>query len=195
MAPTLLGIFPMVMMFLITSITTLRERRSGTLDRLLSMPVGKLDFILGYAIAFSVIAFLQAIITSAVLLGGLGITVAGGIVATILGAVAAALLGTGLGLFSSAFATTEFQAIQFMPAFIFPQLLLCGLFVPRDHMAAPLQWIANVMPLTYSVEAMQQVAKFPGWTATHTKDIVIVFAFTIGALLLGALTIRRQQQP
>ena len=195
LAPMLLGIFPMVMMFLITSIATLRERRSGTLDRLMTMPVSKLDFILGYAVAFSLVALVQAVITASVLLGILQVPVLGGTIATITGAVFAALLGTALGLLSSAFATTEFQAVQFMPAFIFPQLLVCGLFVARDQMARPLQWFADIMPLTYSVDAMKQVTTNPNWTYTHTKDLLIVIGFAIAALILGSITIRRQEKP
>jgi ABC-2 type transport system permease protein len=195
LSPMLLGIFPMVMMFLITSIATLRERRSGTLDRLMTMPVSKLDFVLGYALAFSIIALLQAVITSTVLLGVLQVHVAGGTLATIAGTVCAALLGTALGLFSSAFATSEFQAVQFMPAFVFPQLLLCGLFVARDQMARPLQLLADILPLTYSVDAMKQVTTHTSWTATHTKDLAIVLVCAAAALLLGAITIRRQEKP
>jgi ABC-2 type transport system permease protein len=195
LAPMLLGIFPMVMMFLITSIATLRERRSGTLDRLMSMPISKLDFILGYALAFSLVALLQSVITTAVLLEVLQVPVLGGTIATIIGAVLAALLGIALGLFSSAFATSEFQAVQFMPAFINPQLLVCGLFVARDQMARPLQWFADIMPLTYSVDAMKQVTTHSNWTYNHTKDLVIVLGFTIAALVLGSITIRRQEKP
>ncbi len=194
-APMLLGIFPMVMMFLITSIATLRERRSGTLDRLMTMPISKLDFVLGYAIAFSTVALLQAIITTTVMLGLLHVPVMGGTFATIVGAVFAALLGTALGLFSSAFAMTEFQAIQFMPAFIFPQLLVCGLFVARDQMTKVLQWFADIVPLTYSVDAMKQVTTQSNWTYIHTKDLIIVACFTIAALVLGSITIRRQSKP
>jgi ABC-2 type transport system permease protein len=194
-APMLLGIFPMVMMFLIASIATLRERRSGTLDRLMTLPVSKLDFIVGYALAFFLVATLQAIITCFVLLGVLGVSVLGGTLAAMAGAIAAGLLGTSLGLFSSAFAATEFQAVQFMPAIMFPQLLVCGLFVPRDQMATALQWFADVMPLTYSVDAMQQVALHAAWTAQHTKDLVTVCGFTVAALVLGSITIRRQERP
>jgi ABC-2 type transport system permease protein len=193
-APMLLGIFPMVMMFLITSIATLRERTSGTLDRLMTMPVSKLDFILGYALAFSLVAFLQATVTGTVMLGLLHVTVLGGTLPTLLGAVLAAFLGTSLGLFASAFARSEFQAVQFMPAFLFPQLLTCGLFVARAQMARPLQWFADVMPLTYSVDAMKQVTTHSSWTATHTKDSVIVIAYALAALVLGSITIRRQEK-
>jgi ABC-2 type transport system permease protein len=194
LAPMLLGIFPMVMMFLITSIATLRERTSGTLDRLMTMPMAKLDFILGYALAFAGIALVQALITALVMLGLLDVNVLGGTLATVVGAIASGLLGMALGLFVSAFAASEFQAVQFMPAFIFPQLLTCGLFVAREQMARPLQWFADVMPLTYSVDAMKRVTIESSWTATHSRDLIVVLAFALAALVLGSITIRRQQK-
>jgi len=193
LAPQLLGIFPMIMMFLITSIATLRERSNGTLDRLMTMPIAKLDFIAGYAIAFFEIALVQATITTAVVLGALGVHVAGGALPAVLGAIVAALLGTALGLSASAFARSEFQAVQFMPAFLFPQLLLCGLFVARDQMARPLQLAADVFPLSYSVNAMQEVTLYNGWTFTYDKDLLIIVAYIVVALLLASLTIRRRQ--
>lgn len=193
-APMLLGIFPMVMMFLITSITTLRERRSGTLERLMSTPLDKTDFIFGYAIAFSFVALLQALVTSLTMLVFLKVVVLGGTIPTLVGAVMAALLGTSLGLFLSAFASTEFQAIQFMPAIILPQFLVCGLLVPRDQMTKIIQWFADVMPLTYSVDAMKQITTSSTWTTTHTKDLLIVLAYSILALILGAITIKRQRK-
>ena len=193
LAPMLLGIFPMIMMFLITSIVTLRERTSGTLDRLMTMPISKLDFMIGYAIAFSLIALVQALISGFVMLWLLGVSVMGGTAPTILAAVLSAFLGTSLGLFISAFARSEFQAIQFMPAFIFPQLLTCGLFIARNQMAQPLQWFADIMPLTYSVEAMKQVTSHTAWTATFLWDLVLVFGFAIVALILGSVTIRRRE--
>jgi len=192
-APMLLGIFPMIMMFLITSIVTLRERTTGTLDRLLTMPMTKLDFIFGYALAFSFLGLCQALISAGVMLGFLHVTVLGGVTATLIAVVFAAFLGTSLGLFLSAFATSEFQAIQFMPAFIMPQLLVCGLFIAQDLMAKPLQWFADIMPLTYSVKAMKQVTENATWTNELTKDLLIVASFGIVALILGSLTIRRQE--
>jgi ABC-2 type transport system permease protein len=189
----LLGIFPMIMMFLITSIVTLRERTSGTLDRLMTMPISKLDFILGYAIAFSLLGFSQALVSGGVMLGLLHVTVMGGSLPTIVGAVFASFLGTALGLFISAFARSEFQAVQFMPAFLFPQLLTCGLFVARSQMAKPLQWFADIMPLTYSVDAMKRITMDSAWTGILTRDLIVVGAFGIAALMLGSATIRRQE--
>jgi len=192
LAPMLLGIFPMVLMFLITSIATLRERTNGTLERLMTMPMGKVDFILGYATAFSVVALVQALISSGVMLGLLHVTVLGGTLPTIIGAVLAAFLGTALGLFVSAFAASEFQAVQFMPAFILPQLLVCGLFVARTQMARLLQWLADVFPRTYSVDAMKQITNHSNWTGALTRDLLVVVGYAILALLLGSLTIRRR---
>ncbi len=192
-APMILGIFPLVIMFVVTSIATLRERTIGTLDRLMTMPISKLDFILGYALAFALLATVQACLASWVVLGLLGVSVAGGTTAVLISAVVAALLGMSLGLFMSAFATSEFQAVQFMPAFIFPQLLTCGLFVAREQMAWPLQWFADIMPLTYSVDAMKQITLHPAWTSTLTRDLLVVGVFTVAALILGSITIRRQE--
>jgi ABC-2 type transport system permease protein len=192
-APQLLGVFPMIMMFLITSVVTLRERTTGTLARLMTMPISKLDFIFGYALAFSFLGLCQALISGATLLWLLNVTVLGGAVPTIIAVVFAAFLGTSLGLFLSAFATSEFQAIQFMPAFILPQLLTCGLFVDRGLMAKPLQWFADVMPLTYSVDAMKQVTQHSTWQPDLTRDLVVVALFAIAALILGSITIRRRE--
>ncbi len=192
-APMLLGIFPMIMMFLITSIVTLRERSSGTLNRLMTMPISKSDFIFGYAIAFCLLGFIQALISGGVMLGLLHVTVLGGTIPTMIVAVLAAFLGAALGLFTSAFARSEFQAVQFMPAFLFPQLLVCGLFVARTEMAKPLQWFADVMPLTYSVEAMKQVTINSSWTHNLSRDLIVVAGFAVVALLLGSVTIRRQE--
>ncbi len=193
-APLLLGIFPMVIMFLVTSIATLRERTTGTLDRLLVMPVSKLDFIFGYAIAFTLLAFAQASLACLTIVGLLNVNVPGGVVPLLLGALAAAFLGTALGLCVSSIATTEFQAIQLMPVFIIPQLLVCGLLIARDRMAQPLQWLATIAPITYSVDAMRQTSMHAAWTSTITRDILIVFACGVAALILGAATIRRQSR-
>ncbi|HSX31071.1 MAG TPA: ABC transporter permease [Candidatus Saccharimonadales bacterium] len=192
-APMILGIFPLLMMFLVTSIATLRERKTGTLDRLMTMPMSKLDFIFGYAAAFSLLALVQACVVSAVTLGLLGVTVLGGTLPVLLAAVMAALLGTSLGLFVSAFATSEFQAVELVMPILMPQILLCGLFIPRDQMAQVLQWLSNVFPLTYSVDAMRQITTHTGWNGQLGRDLCIVAGCAVLALVLGSVTIRRQE--
>lgn len=188
----LLGIFPFVVMFLVTSIATLRERSSGTLERLLTTPIGKLDILLGYALAFGVIAVVQASITSFLAVHAYNLQVAGPEWFLLTIALADALLGTALGLFLSAFARTEFQAVQFMPAFVLPQFLLCGLLVPLAQMPQALHDIANVLPLTYAVDAMQHVTTQATISHDSYKDIAIIMTFAVAAIVLGAATLRRQ---
>jgi len=195
LAPALIGIFPLVMMFLVTSIATLGERKSGTLARLMSMPVGKADFLLGYALAFAVLAAVQATITGLVIIYGFGIEVEGGEGLTIFSAILSGLLGTSMGLFASAFARTEFQAIQFMPVFIVPQLLTCGLLVPRAQMNEVLQWLSDILPMTYSNDLMTQITITSSWSSSHTTDVLVILGFAVGLLILGALTIRRREKP
>jgi ABC-2 type transport system permease protein len=192
-APMLLGIFPLVVMFLVTSIATLRERTSGTLDRLMSQPISKLDFIFGYGLAFSIVGFLQAALASLIMVGPLGVTIQNGVWPVLVTAVAAALLGTSFGLFVSAFAHNEFQAVQFVMPFIMPQVLLCGMFIARDQMADWLYKISDWLPLTYSVDAMKQATTHATWTDDLTKDLLIVFGSALLALILGAITIRRRE--
>jgi ABC-2 type transport system permease protein len=188
----LVGLFPFITMFLVTSITMLRERTTGTLERLMTMPLAKLDILLGYAMAFALVATVQAVIASAVAFGLLGLEVQGSTMLVVLLAVANALLGMSLGLFVSAFAQTEFQAVQFMPAFVFPQLLLCGLFVARDQMAPVLEAVSYALPLTYAFDALDRVTTDGSLGSGGTLDLLVVVAVTIGALALGAATLRRR---
>ncbi len=190
--PPLLGIFPFVIMFLTTSVTTLRERSSGTLERLLALPIGKLDIILGYAIAFACVGIVQAFIASMLAVHGYGLHVAGPEWFLILVALADALLGMALGLLVSAFARTEFQAVQFLPAFILPQFLLCGLLVPVERLPHELEIAAHCLPLTYAVEAMKQVATTAAVSVDMYQNVAVVLSFVVAALMLGALTLRRQ---
>jgi ABC-2 type transporter/ABC transporter len=136
------------------SITMLRERTTGTLERLMTMPLAKLDLLAGYAGAFALLAAAQAVIVSTVAFWALDLHVAGAKWAVLLLAIGNAVLGSSLDLFVSAFARTEFQAVQFLPAFVFPQLLLCGLLAPRDHMARVLEIVSWGVPLTYAYDAL-----------------------------------------
>jgi len=188
----LLGLFPLISMFLVTSITMLRERTSGTLERLLTLPLEKLDILLGYALAFAAFASVQATIVSLVGFGLLDLTVVNTEVLVVLLAVANAILGMALGLFLSAFARTEFQAVQFLPAFLLPQILLCGLLVPRDQMAEWLQWVSAVLPMTYAYDALSRAASDSDLGWRFVLDVVVVVGATLVALVLGAATLRRR---
>jgi len=190
--PALLALFPFVVMFLVTSVTSLRERTSGTLERLLSMPLGRLDLLLGYLVAFAFVAVAQAALASGLMLGFLGLDVAGPAWLLVLVAVVDAILGCALGLFVSAFARTEFQAVQFMPAIVLPQFLLCGLLVPRDQMGAVLEAISWVLPLSYAVDAMQRITVEATVSTRTLVDLAVVVASIGLSVALGAATLRRR---
>jgi ABC-2 type transport system permease protein len=188
----LCGLFPFIAMFLVTSIAMLRERESGTLERLMTLSLAKLDLLLGYALAFGVMAAVQALIVCTVGFAGLGLEAPHGV--WLIGALAIgnAVLGMALGLFVSAFARTEFQAVQFMPALILPQLLLSGLFIPRDQMAPVLEGLSWLLPFTYAYDALARATAAAPLDGQLVVDAAVIAAATLAALALGAATLRRR---
>jgi ABC-2 type transport system permease protein len=191
-APALLAVFPFAIMFIVTSITTLRERTTATLERLMTMPIAKLDLLFGYALAFGLVAVVQVLVAVGIALSWLGLEIGGSVWLLVLIAGLDALLGTALGLFASAFARTEFQAVQFMPLFVMPQVLLCGLFAPRTEMTPVLEWLSNVMPLSYAVDALTAVTTSSEISGDLLLDLSVVAACGLLALVLGAVTLRRR---
>jgi ABC-2 type transport system permease protein len=188
----LLGLFPFIAMFVVTSITMLRERTTGTLERLMTLPLSRFDLVAGYGAAFALAAAVQATLVSLVAFLLLGLDVAGPPWLIAVLAVLNAVLGSTLGLFASAFARTEFQAVQFMPAFVLPQLLLCGLFVPREDMARLLELVSYALPLTYAYDALERVALETSYDWRLALDIAVIVGATALALVLGAATLRRR---
>ena len=188
----LLGMFPLIAMFLVTSITMLRERVSGTLERLMALPLAKLDILAGYAIAFGLVAAVQALLVSTVAFGFLGLDTKGPSWAVVLLAISNAILGMALGLFVSAFARTEFQAIQFMPALILPQILLCGLFTPRSQMAGWMRHLSDVLPFTYAYDALHRATALGVFDGRFVLDLAVTVGVTVLCLALGASTLRRR---
>ena len=188
----LVGIFPFILMFVVTSIAMLRERTTGTLERLMSLPLAKLDLLLGYGAAFALVATVQATLTAGVAYGLLGLETAGPAWLVVLLAVANAVLGMALGLFLSAFATSEFQAVQFMPAFVLPQLLLAGLIVPRERMARALEIVSDFLPLTYAYDALARASSEGDFDGRLALDVGVLVGCVLLALALGATTLRRR---
>jgi ABC-2 type transport system permease protein len=188
----MVGLFPFISMFVITSVTMLRERTTGTLERLMTMPLAKVDLLAGYALAFALVASLQATIVASFAFGLLGLDVDGSRVLVGALAVANAILGMALGLFVSAFAATEFQAVQFLPAFVLPQILLCGLFVPRERMGRVLELISDALPLTYAYDALARATQVGDIDDRVARDAGIIVGAALLALALGAATLRRR---
>lgn len=188
--PIAVGLFPLLVMFLVTSVAMLRERTSGTLERLMTTPVARGDVVVGYALAFGALATVQALVVTAFAVA-VGMDVRGPIALVLGVAVLSALLGSGVGLAGSAVARTEFQAVQLMPVFVFPQLVVCGLLMPRDAMPDVLEWISRVLPLTYVVEALTAVAGGGGWSDVRGA-IGVMAVWLVGATALGALSLHRR---
>jgi ABC-2 type transport system permease protein len=190
-AVPLVGLFPLIVMFLVTSIAMLRERTGGTLERLMSLPLSKLDLLCGYGLAFALLATVQATVTSLVAFGPLDVETVGSPLLVVALAVSNALLGVGLGLFLSAFATSEFQAVQFMPAVLLPQILLCGLFVARAQMPRGLRIASDALPVSYAYDGLDRVAR--GLTDGRLMvDVVVVLGTVALAVALGSTTLRRR---
>jgi ABC transporter DrrB family efflux protein len=190
--PAMLALFPFIIMFLITSISTLRERRGGTLERLLTLPISKLDFILGYTIAFGLLAIVQSAIAVGFAVWVCGLEIEGSVWLLLAVAFADAVLGTALGLLASAFAQTEFQVVQFMPAIVFPQILLGGIFLPRENMPDVLHAISDWLPLSHAIDALNAVANDTEDAGYVGMKLLIIGAFIVGAIVLGSITLRRR---
>jgi len=190
--PALMVLFPLITMFLVTSVALLRERTTGTLERLLTTPLSRFSLLGGYALAFTLLAIIQAGVVVVLSLAVLGLNIAGSTALVVILAAVVALLGLGLGLLASAFARSEFQVVQFFPAMILPQLLLCGLLVPRARMGSVLHAISDVLPMSYAVDGVRHLAAHPASDTAALGDVGIVLTLAIGAILLGALTLRRR---
>jgi ABC-2 type transport system permease protein len=189
---SILGLFPFVVMFIVTSVVMLRERQGGTLERLMTTPLGRMDLLLGYALAFGVLALVQALVATGFALWVAGLDVAGDTWVLVVVAVGVAVLGVSLGLLGSAFASTELQAVQLMPAVVLPQFFLCGLLVPRDDLPRGLQELSDVLPLSYAVDAMRTVTVEAGVPSSLWGDLVVLAGFVVGAVVLASLTLRRR---
>ncbi|MDR1189843.1 MAG: ABC transporter permease [Bifidobacteriaceae bacterium] len=189
--PMLLAIFPAFVMFLVTSVTTLRERTSGTLERLMTTRIGKADFLVGYALAFALLAAIQAAVLTLWARWVCGMDIAGSLWALMGVAVLDAVLGSSLGLAASSVARTEFQAVQMLPVVIVPQLLICGLVMPRSDMPQLLEWLSDLAPFTYAIEATTDIAAGSGWS-DFAPDAGLMLGFVVLSLGLGVVTLRRR---
>lgn len=194
LALTMVGIFPFIIMFLLTAVAMLRERTSGTLERLMTTATRPVDLLAGYGLAFGAAAAVQALVLVAAVSWIFGVDTAAGPLVVVVTAVLTALLGVGLGLLCSAFARTEFQAVQMLPVVVIPQLLLCGLFVPRDGLPRWLEVVSDVLPLSYAVDAVQQAAIQPDLTGRLWRDLAVVAGCVVLALTLAAATMRRRSR-
>lgn len=191
-ALTMLGILPMLVMFLVTSVAMQRERSSGTLERLWTTPLRRADLLMGYATAFAVTAVIQSILLCTVAFALLGVTAQATVGWVVLIAALDSVVGVALGLMTSAFARTEFQAVQFMPVVVGPQIFLCGLLVPRDHLPRVLEWVSNVLPMSWAVDALHIVRDQASPGSEFAWDLGVLAIFGLAVLALAAMTMPRK---
>ncbi|MGE8056016.1 ABC transporter permease [Bacillus mycoides] len=178
LGPVLIGFFTFFFVFILSGVSFVRERLSGTLERLLSTPVRRWEIVLGYIIGFGIFAFIQSIIIVSFSVYILDLYVAGSIWLTLLITCMLSLTALTLGTFLSAYANNEFQMIQFIPLVIVPQVFFSGLF-PMESMNTWLQMLGKLFPLTYGADAMRQVMiRNQGFTEI-ALDLIVLLLFSL----------------
>lgn len=190
--PIMLAVLPMMLMFIVTSVVMLRERTTGTLERVLTTPISRWNLIASYATVFGLLAVVQALILGTLVLGPMGVAIEGPWAVLLLVAVLDAVFGVAFGLLASAFARTEFQAVQFMPLFIGPQIFLCGLFVPGDQMPGFLEAIADWLPMTWAADVVTNLLSQAEVSASSWWHLGALAAAAIAALVLASATMPRK---
>ncbi|WP_136193199.1 ABC transporter permease [Actinomyces procaprae] len=191
-AVAMMAILPMLVMFLVTSVAMLRERSSGTLERLWTTPLHRADLLLGYATAFTATAVGQSLLLCAVAAWCLGVEIGTSWAWVVLTALVVGFLGVALGLFVSAFARSEFQAVQFFPVVIGPQIFLCGLLVARDQLPRALELCSNLLPMSWAVDAVGELSANSAPTAAFAADLGLVAGAGAVILAVAALTVPRR---
>jgi ABC-2 type transport system permease protein len=189
-----IGMVVFFLVFVITIVSFLRERTQGTLERLMASPLRRGEIVVGYMLGFSVVAMLQAVEVILFALYGIHIYNAGPAWLIFVLTLLLALAAVNLGVFLSMFARTEFQAVQFIPIVIVPQVLLSGIVFPVSTEPGWLQWVSNVLPLTYAVDALRRVmVRGAGIGDARVQlDTAVVVAFVLLLIVASAATLRRR---
>jgi ABC-2 type transport system permease protein len=193
-APYLLGIIAFAFIFIFTGVTFLRERSFGTIERLLVSPLTRSEMILGYMIGFSVFAIIQSAIILAFALFVLKVKIAGDVYAVVVLQLLLTIVSVNLGIFFSSFARNEFQAVQFIPLLILPQVFLDGMFWPIATLPNYLQVFSYIMPLTYANDALQNIMVRGYGLGSIWVDIVVLLAFAVVMIVLSTLSLNKQLQ-
>ncbi len=178
--------------FLLTSVAFLRERSSGTMERLLASPVRRWEIVLGYLLGFGLFALVQSLIILLFTIYVLGAKLAGGLLAAFVAEALLVAVAVVMGIFFSFYARNEFQVIQFIPIVVIPQVVLCGFITPLETLWTPLRLLAYAMPMTYCVRALRWVIIRGGSLFGAWPDLVVMVGFVALFTLLASRMIRRQ---
>lgn len=191
-APMFIAYIAFFLIFLLTSVSFLRERNQGTMERLSASPVTRLELVLGYMLGFGFFAMLQAIVLLLFTIYVLQVKYTGNLLSIFIITLALVLGAVNLGIFLSAFARNELQAIQFIPIVILPQVLLSGLLWPVQDMPGWLQIVARAMPLTYAVDALTNIMIRGETLASTWLPLLVLFGFAALIAILAATSVRRE---
>jgi ABC-2 type transport system permease protein len=190
-APILLGVFVFFLTYMLTAVGFLRERTAGTLDRVLVAPVSRGGLVVGYVLGFGALAAVQAVVLLGAAVYFFDVTFEHGLALFFLVELLSALSALGIGILLSLFADNEFQAIQFIPVVISPQVILGGTFLPVDQLPWYLEYPARVMPVTYVIEAMQYVVNGTGDAGEFRVVLAVLLGFGVAAVGVAGVVVRR----
>ncbi|MCU4717328.1 ABC transporter permease [Halapricum hydrolyticum] len=190
-APILLGVFVFFLTYILTAIGFLRERTAGTLERVLVAPVSRSGLVLGYVVGFGVLATVQSLVLLLAAVAFLDVSFANGVALFVLIELLGALTALGTGVVLSLFAQNEFQAIQFIPVVITPQVILGGTFMPVEELPTYLEYPARLMPITYLIDAMEYVVLDVGTTSEFWTAVAVLVGFVIAAIGVARFVVGR----
>ncbi len=188
------GLVVFFLVFVITIVSFLNERSQGTLERLMASPLRRGEIVLGYMLGFTVLALIQAAEVLVFALAVLKIHNQGNVLLIFGMEALMAIAAVNLGIFLSMFARSEFQAVQFIPLVVVPQVLLSGIIFPVSTEPAALQWLSNVLPLTYAVNGMRDImVKGANLTSSGLQlDAAVVAGVCVLLIVAGSTTLRRR---
>ncbi|EAE8406164.1 TPA: ABC transporter permease [Listeria monocytogenes] len=192
-SPIFIGFFVFFFVFLIAGISFLRERTTGTLERLMATPIKRIELELGYLIGFGIFALLQSILVAVFSIQVLGMMQNGSLFYVLLITLTLGMVSLALGILLSTFANNEFQIVQFIPIVIVPQVLFCGIF-PLDGMADWLVWIAHIMPLYYGANALTSIMVKGEGFASFATDFYILLGFVLVFVILNIFALKKYRK-
>lgn len=193
MVPILMGFFVFFFVFLISGMALLKERTTGTLDRLLATPVKRSSIVYGYMLSYGFLAVLQTIVIVVVTVWLLGVEVVGNLVSVIVINLLLALVALAFGILLSTFANSEFQMMQFIPLVVIPQIFFSGL-IPLDSMASWVSEIATIIPLKYSGDAVNAIIMRGTSIFDLGGDILVLLGFLVVLTVLNIVGLRRYRK-
>ncbi len=192
-APGVMGLAAMMVTFMLSIISFVHERTTGTLDRLLTTPATEGEIVAGYALALGLVGLIQSVVILVTAVALFQVQIEGSPILVLLIIFVLGAGNQGLGFLLSSNAKNEFQAVQFMPLILFPSILLAGVFWPIEAVPDLLRPVSYFVPLTYAVEGCRSVM-IRGWGIGDVWfQVAVLAAFAVAMLLLSAYSLKKRR--